>query len=585
MKMGAGSSRAAALYVTGYLLRHSRIFLTILALSVAASVAAVATQYGIKLLVDAMSSPHTALYQAQAALGFLLAAVAAESILWRVCGWLGSAAIIRVGVDIRLDLFSNLAGQSMRFYRTQTTGALSSRLSTAAEAARVLLTTLLWNIVPPCADLIGSMVVLSTIAWQFSLGLLSGALLITVLVAWVGARGFPQHRAYYEQSAVTTGQIVDVISNVGLVKAFAAHEREGQRLGSLLAEEARTHRSSWRHLELTRATHDALLWTTAAAILLLAVKAWRHGAITAGDVILVTTLSFRMLFGARELALSALGLGRQLGAVADAIFVLRSHPSCGDHADAIPLQVCNGQINFHKLRFGYHGRGMLFDNFVLDVPAGQQVGIVGTSGAGKSTLLRLVQRLDEPQSGCILINGQDIRHITQDSLAASIAVVTQDVEMFHRSVLENISYGRPEASMAEVIAAARAARCEEFVRQMPRHYHTIVGERGAMLSGGQRQRLAIARAILKDAPILLLDEATSALDTESEIAVQLALKQLIRGRTVLAVAHRLSTLMAFDRVIVLADGQIVEDGHPALLSRAAGPFARMWSLQDRREAV
>jgi ATP-binding cassette subfamily B protein len=229
--------------------------------------------------------------------------------------------------------------------------------------------------------------------------------------------------------------------------------------------------------------------------------------------------------------------------------------------------------------YSYPDGRKVFDHFTLHIPAGQKVGLVGPSGAGKSTLISLIQRLDDVQGGEILIDGQPIADMAQDDLRRKIGVVPQDIALFHRSILENIRYGRPDASDEEVYAAARHAYCDGFIRQLPEGYDTLVGERGVRLSGGQRQRLGIARAFLKDAPILILDEATSALDTHSEKEIQMALSDLARGRTVLAVAHRLSTVSAFDRVVVLVDGRIAEDGRPTELRRRGGVFNSLWQLQ------
>jgi ATP-binding cassette subfamily B protein len=228
----------------------------------------------------------------------------------------------------------------------------------------------------------------------------------------------------------------------------------------------------------------------------------------------------------------------------------------------------------------------VLQDFTLHVPAGEKLGLVGRSGAGKSTLLALMQRLYDPESGHVLIDEQDVSKVTQESLRQVIAVVQQDISLFHRSLMENLRYGRPDASDAEVRQAAEAARCIEFVERLPQGYDTIVGERGLKLSGGQRQRLAIARAFLRDSPIILLDEATSALDSESEQSVQEALAELMAGRTVIAIAHRLSTLSAFDRIVVLERGRIVEDGAPAELLRRKGFYSRMVRQQvaaTRRE--
>jgi ATP-binding cassette subfamily B protein len=222
--------------------------------------------------------------------------------------------------------------------------------------------------------------------------------------------------------------------------------------------------------------------------------------------------------------------------------------------------------------------------FDFDVPGGQKVGLVGRSGAGKSTIIALLQRLYDPDAGEVLIDGQNIAKVTQESLRSSIAVVQQDISLFHRSLLENLRYGRPEATDEEVFRAVEAAKCTEFIQQLPEGFDTLVGERGMKLSGGQRQRLAIARAFLMDAPIVLLDEATSALDTESEQSIQEALARLFKGRTVIAIAHRLSTLDSFDRIVVIDEGRIVEDGAPPRLIQSKGIYSRMYGRQVRVSA-
>ena len=231
------------------------------------------------------------------------------------------------------------------------------------------------------------------------------------------------------------------------------------------------------------------------------------------------------------------------------------------------------------MRFAYPGRAPMLRDFDLMIEPGQRVGLVGYSGAGKSTVLALLQRFYDAEGGRILIDGQDIRDVTQDSLRQAMAIVPQDISLFHRSVLENIRYARPDATQQEVLAAAEMAHCRDFIEAMPEGFATIVGDRGVKLSGGQRQRLAIARALLKDAPILLLDEATSALDSESELAIQAALDRLMRGRTVIAIAHRLSTLRSFDRIIVMDHGRIVDDGSPDELAARPGPYRELLRKQ------
>jgi ATP-binding cassette subfamily B protein len=275
---------------------------------------------------------------------------------------------------------------------------------------------------------------------------------------------------------------------------------------------------------------------------------------------------------------------QQFAKLREAVQVLGLPHEMRDAKDARPLKVRAGAIAFRGVGFRYPSGQQVLKDFTLAVPGGQRVGLVGRSGAGKSTIVALLQRLYDPDSGEVAIDDQVIGRVTQESLRSSIAVVQQDISLFHRSLLENLRYGRPEASDEEVYRAVEAARCTEFIERLPDGYQTLVGERGMKLSGGQRQRLAIARAFLMDAPIVLLDEATSALDTESEQSIQEALARLFRGRTVIAIAHRLSTLDSFDRIVVLDRGRIVEDGPPWRLRQTKGPYSRMYGRQGHVEA-
>jgi ATP-binding cassette subfamily B protein len=333
------------------------------------------------------------------------------------------------------------------------------------------------------------------------------------------------------------------------------------------------------HMEKTRVLHDVSLTLMAGSMLTWAVYKWINGQGTPGDVVMVSALTFRILHGSRDLTLALASLTQQFGIIAETLRVIAQPHGVADIPNARPLIQVKGTIEFENISFAYPDGRRVFQDFSLQIPAGQTVGIVGPSGAGKSTLINLMQRFADADQGCVLIDGQDIARMKQDSLRDAIAVVPQEISLFHRTVLENIRYGRPEASEEEVIAAARAACCDEFIRELPHGYGTMVGERGTNLSGGQRQRIAIARAILKDAPIIILDEATSALDTESELEIRRAFSELVRGRTVLAVAHRLSTVSSFDRIVVLINGRVIEDGHPAELRRRGGVFDRMWRMQ------
>jgi ATP-binding cassette subfamily B protein len=287
-----------------------------------------------------------------------------------------------------------------------------------------------------------------------------------------------------------------------------------------------------------------------------------------------------VLQASRDLAVALVDLTYHWNRLREAVEVLALPHDRFGHSDAPELLCRHGAIEFQRVSFSYAEGMSVLNDLDLRIEPGERVGIVGASGSGKTTLLSLLQNLHAPTCGQILIDGQDVTAIGPASLHKAIAVVPQDVSLFNRSVLENIRYGCPDASDTDVMLAARAARCDHFIQELPQGYETVVGERGTRLSGGQRQRLGIARALLVDAPILLLDEATSALDAASEAAIQDALSHLMGGRTVLAATHRLSTIMSFDRVIVLQGGRIVEDGTPAELCRADGLFASLWRLQS-----
>ena len=567
------------LFFLRYVRRWPWHFGALLALIVGAAACAVAVQYGMKLLVDAMAAPERSAVAVWGPLTMFVALIGVENVLWRLGGWLGCRTIVGVGVDIRLDLFQHLTGHPMRYFAEHFAGSLGNRITGTAGAAGALIGTFTWNILPPITDFIGAVIVLTTVDWRMAAALVVFVTVVAGGIAIIGARGPPLHRAYADRASTVAGELVDVVSNVWAVQAFSARARERKRLADKFETEASAQRRSWLYLEKTRVVHDLCLWLMAGGMLVWAVFSWTEGRITAGDVVLVSALTFRILHGSRDLAFALVGTTQHFGQIAETLRVIGQPHAVADAPDAKPLIGLGGAVDFEGVSFTYPDGRQVFKDFSLHVPAGQRIGIVGPSGAGKTTLVGLVQRLDDAQEGRVLIDGQCVAGVPQESLHAAIATVPQEISLFHRSVLENIRYGRPDATDEEVRMAARAAYCDSFILDLPEGYDTLVGERGVKLSGGQRQRIGIARAFLKNAPILILDEATSALDTESEIEIQRALKDLMRGRTVLAVAHRLSTLSGFDRIVVLVDGRIVEDGHPVELRHRGGTFEALWRLQ------
>ena len=541
---------------------------------------ACAAQYGLKMIVDAMAQGVDHIAVAWRALAVFAGLLGGESVLWRLGSRLGYRAILVDKAEAKLDLFDHLGGHSSRYFTDLLSGSLANCISSTGDAVQQTLSIVLFNIAPVCADFCAALAILATVGWRLVAALGLFVLVAAGTLALFGQRGTPRHRAYADRAAEVGGALVDVVSNIWTVKAFSAHSRERRRFAQLLNTEATAHRNSVMYIERMRVLHDLALWLMAGGMLIWSLHLWSKGKISPGDVILSVAVSLRILQGSRDLAFAAVNATQFISRIADAIQVIGEDHKVVDRFGARQLVQVGGSIAFENIDFSYPGGREVLRGFTLRIEPGQRVGLVGPSGAGKSTIISLVQRLFDIDGGRLLIDGQDLRTMTQDSLRAAIAVVPQEVSLFHRSVLENIRYAKPEASDEAVLAAAKAARCDDFIHALPQGYATIVGERGAKLSGGQRQRLGIARALLKDAPILVLDEATSALDTEVELEIQQALAAVMKGRTVLAIAQRLSTVAKFDQLVVLREGRIVEQGTPAELRRRRGLFDRMCRLQE-----
>jgi ATP-binding cassette subfamily B protein len=537
-------------------------------------------QYGLKLIVDAMAGGPANLAGVAWAAALFAGLLACESALWRIGSTAAYRAILADKAAAKLALFGHLTGHSGEYFAGRLGGALGNRVSAAGEAMQQVLHSGLFNIVPVCADFCAALFLLATVDWHLVAALASFVLLASTVLGLLSRRGGPRHNFYADRAAEVAGELVDVLSNIWLVKAFSAHAGERRRFAALLATEEGAHRGSLFYVERLRVLHDLALWLVSGGMLLWTLHLWVVGRATAGDVILTLAMTFRILHGSRDLTFALVNATQLIARIGDSLRVIGETHAVIDLPNAGALMHRGGCIVFEGVDFTYPDGTRVFRGLNLVIRPGERVGLVGPSGAGKSTLMALVQRLYDIDAGRLSIDGQDVREMTQDSLRAAIGVVPQDVTLFHRSVRENIRYGHPGADDDAVLAAARAARCDDFVGALRQGYETLVGERGTKLSGGQRQRIGIARALLKNAPIILLDEATSALDSQAEIEIHRALDVLMRGRTVLAIAHRLSTVMSFDRVVVLRDGKIVEDGPPAELRRRHGAFDRMCRLQD-----
>jgi ATP-binding cassette subfamily B protein len=551
-------------YARRHLLGHA-IMLTSVVVAVGASVG---SQYAVKDLVDSLTNNGN-IWMSFALLAGL---VAADNLSWRVGGWVATHALTKVTGDIRRDLFQHLTGHGPAYFADRLPGMLASRVSATANAVYLVENTFFWNTLPPCLAVLFSIGLLASVDPVMALVLIAVSACLAVVIVQIAARGGPLHHAYAAEAAAVDGELVDVINNMPLVRAFGATLRERERFAGRVDHEVESRGRSLRYLERLRLLHAVSTAILTAGLLAWSIVLWQQHRATSGDVVLVCTLGFTILHGTRDLAVALVDSVQNVARVGEAIATLMLPHDNLQAANAHKLNAPRGEVEFRNVSFSYPDGSMVLHDFNLHIEAGTRVGIVGRSGSGKSTALALLQRLRRADSGLVLVDNQDVTRLTQESLADAISVVPQDVMLFYRSVRENIRYGRPGATDQEVRAAAEAAGCRDFIDALPQGWDTQVGDRGVKLSGGQRQRLAIARAFLRNAPVLVLDEATSALDSESEQAVQRALDRLMMGRTVIAVAHRLSTLQTFDRIVVMQNGQIVQDGSPNELERRQGPY-------------
>ena len=566
-------------------LRQRRAAHVVIVSAVAAAVAcSVGTQYGVKNLVDSLTAGSSHANSVWLAFGFLMPLIAADNLLWRVASWTASFTFVGVTGDLRRDMFRHLTGHAPSYFSDRLPGMLTSRITATSNAVFTVENMFVWNVLPPCIATISAILLIGTVSLAMSAGLIVIAGIMLVAMFHLAAAGKPLHDDFADKAAAVDGEMVDVISNLPLVRAFCGLSYEHDRFDATVGRELDARGRSLRYLEKLRLLHAVVTILLTIALLAWVITLWQQGAATTGDVVLVCTLGLSILSATRDLAVALVDVTQHVARLTEAISTLLLPHELKDHPEAEPLVRSGAAVAFNNVGFHYPGGVQVFEKFSLRIQPGQRVGLVGHSGGGKSSLFALLQRFYDVQHGSVTIDGQDISRVTQQSLREAISVVPQDISLFHRSIMENIRYGRPNASDDDVLRAAIAARCD-FIEDLPEGMATIVGDRGSKVSGGQRQRIAIARAFLKDAPILLLDEATAALDSESEEAIREALSRLMRGRTVIAIAHRLATLRNFDRVVMLQGGRIIEDGPPDILVQGKGPYRELVAREMGRLAT
>ena len=559
-------------FILRYVRRRPVAHTAILTAVLTAVACSVGTQYGVKFLVDVLSNHNGA--GAWIAFGLLGSLIAADNLLWRLAGWIANFAFVGVTGDLRRDLFRHLTGHSQSYFAERMPGTLTSRVTATSNAVFTGENMFVWNVLPPCAATVAAVALVFTVSLPMALGLTLVAGVMVVIMFRLAAGGRPLHHDFASKAAAVDGEMTDIVTNMPLVRAFGGFLREHRRFDATVAREMEARRRSLFYLEKLRIFHAVVTIILALSLLAWAIMLWQRGAATTGDVVLICTLGLSVLHATRDLAVALVDITQHIARLSEALATLLVPHELCDHPEATPLVRRGASVKFEQIQFRYGEGQQIFEDLNLSFMPGERVGLVGPSGAGKSTVFALLQRFYDVQVGRVVIDGQDISRVTQESLRDAIGVVPQDISLFHRSVMENIRYGRPDASDEEVHEAAIAARCD-FIEGLPNGMRTLVGERGVKLSGGQRQRIAIARAFLKNAPLLLLDEATSALDGESEEAIREALGRLMSGRTVIAIAHRLSTVRSFDRVVVMQLGKVVQDGPPDHLVLREGLYRQL----------
>lgn len=483
--------------------------------------------------------------------------------------------------DLGLQCFDTIEAQSMQFHTNKFSGSLVSQVNKFISSYENFMDQMVWNVVPVIIDVILVMIIMVPRAPLYAVCILIFMMAFIVVATWWSKKIGPLNEREASMSNKRTGQLSDAITNIVSVKSYARENFEHKRFAKWQKE---VFNSSYEVLKAdTKRNYcfDTIFLLMNALIIVLMMFGRSWFSFSLATLIMIVNYTSMLTGDLWNIHSIFKTMNRIFGDAKEMTEILDTPDDVVDMPGAKKMVVTDAEVNFDNISFKHeNAKESIFENFSLMIKPGERVGLVGVSGSGKTTLTKLLLRFANVDEGAIYIDGQNIHDVTQNSLREAIAYVPQESSLFHRSIFENIAYGRPDATDEEVYEAARLASADEFIANLPNGYDTLVGERGVKLSGGQRQRIAIARAIIKDAPILVLDEATSALDSESEAAIQAALSNLMEGRTSIVVAHRLSTIAGLDRIVVLRDGKIVEQGsHKELLDKN-GEYAKLWGRQS-----
>lgn len=519
-------------------------------------------------------------YEAMHVLMIWISLIFMAVVLGRTTSHLNISFEIKVVQRLRSMVFSKIESHSQNFFANTFAGSLvakSKRFTVGFENMFDILIYNFWNI---AIVSIASIVVLFTQSRLLACIFLVWIVINTMLIASLVKKKMRYDLDEAAADSKIGGRLADVFGNILTIKTFSARNKEKASFDEITKEAARASARSWFFNNRINTIQALLVFVTQSFVLYVMIRLWIRNDITTGTVVLVQTYMVILFDRMWDLGNSLVRFMKSAADMQEMVEILEAPRDIIDPAVPEPSCMRKGHIVFDSISFSYPNGKQIFQDFNLNIKPGERVGLVGHSGAGKSTITKLLLRFTDVTGGRITIDGQDVRSVTQDDLRAAISYVPQEPVLFHRTLRENIAYGNPDATIEQVMDAARRAHAHEFIERLEHGYETMVGERGVKLSGGERQRVAIARAILKDAPILLLDEATSALDSHSEHLIQDAFTELMKGKTTIVIAHRLSTIQKMDRIIVLEDGCIAEEGtHADLLQNEGGIYKRMWDLQ------
>lgn len=500
-------------------------------------------------------------------------------IFWRITGLMASIVQPQIAADLQNTVFKNVLNHSYRFFTEEPSGSLVKKASRFVDAFNNMAEPILWRLFPIVITLVTMFVVFWRIEWALGAMLFVGVAIFMLADIGVSHLKLPLDERRSEMDSKASGLLTDGLTNAVNIKLFVSAERERAGYKTLTEQQREAQTKSWRMHEVSLSLQTFLMTVIEFVIMAWGVHRFMQGQMTIGNLAILQTYLIFLFNQVWDFGRLVRTVYEQMANAKEMIQIMNRSIEVQDVAKAKKLKVTAGEIDFENVGFSYVSERGILNKFSLKIKPGEKIALVGSSGAGKSTVTKLLLRFFNIGEGKISVDGQDISKVTQDSLRSSIALVPQDPLLFHRTLKENIRYGKPDASDEEVFAAAKQAHCHEFISALPDGYESLVGERGVKLSGGERQRVAVARAILMNAPILILDEATSSLDSESEALIQDALKKLMKGKTVIAIAHRLSTIMQMDRIIVMQEGTVIDEGkHDDLLTRD-GLYKSLWSIQ------